>query len=65
MKFEYKTECKAPKRVARFFFKSNFFILENAILQILTQILFDRLIVATHKGLVFLMVLLQLTAKTK
>ena len=57
MKFEYKGEFQSPKKEMRGFFFSNqnvFKNLENAknaILQILTLVLFYRLIVATHIGL--------------
>ena len=58
-----KVNFKVPKKLRGFFFSNqnvfkNLENAKNAILQILTLVLFYRLIVATHIGLVFLMVML-------
>ena len=71
MKFEYKAEFLSPKKSYEVFFFKPIFLFKifgkckNAIIQILILVLFYRLIVATHIGIVFLMVLQKLTAKTK
>ena len=69
LKCEYKTNFTLLKKSCEGFISNHFspkkLVYVNAILQILTLVLFYRSVVATHIGLGFLMVVLKLAAKTK